>query len=262
MKCLLTLCCLFSTIALSQAVTITDQRGIVHGTGLIAGKMGGFGDIYDSTVLSNLPDSYDLRADGKVSPIKDQGQCGSCWAHATVESLEDAILFTGGAAVKLSTQQMTSCNTEMYGCNGGMMNAADFLVSPGMALEKDFPYTASDERCKNGLKTAAKAASWAYVGAAGRAPTTTEIKSALVAHGSVFVTVSAGGNDWDGRSEMTDCYNTGTNHMTEVVGWNEKSEWIMRNSWGTGWGDKGFAYMPFGCDSLATDVDSAAYTIY
>lgn len=249
---------------MSDVTIVVDSHGVAHGTGyhkIVGKKLLPKGSVHDTTVLKDLPASFDLRAQGDVSPIKDQGQCGSCWAHATTESLEDAILFAGKPGMQLSVQQMTGCNSNEYGCGGGEMDSADYLVNPGLALDKDFPYQ-GDNSCKSNLKTAAKAQSWAYVGAEDRAPTTDEIKSALVAHGSIFVTVAAGGDDWGGQATMTDCGSTGIDHMVEIVGWNEQGQWIMRNSWGTSWGDNGFAYMPYGCDEIATDSDSAAYTVF
>lgn len=245
----------------SDTTVVVDANGIAHGTGYIK-SLRKLTKVHESLRSTDLPVSFDLRAMGDVSPIKDQGQCGSCWAHATTESLEDAILFAGNPGMQLSAQQMTGCNSAQFGCDGGEMNAADYLVTPGLALDKDFPYQGSDA-CKKNLKTAAQAKSWAYIGKDDNtAPTTDEIKAALVTHGSVFVTVAAGGSDWNGQAEMTDCSGTGVDHMVEIVGWNTKGEWIMRNSWGTGWGDAGFAYMPFGCDEIATDPDSAAYTVF
>lgn len=255
------LLCFFASTSLLAADFVVDQYGVIHGTGLLKNRMRGLSKVHDTTVLKDLPASFDLRAMGDVSPIKDQGQCGSCWAHATTESLEDAILFAGKPGLQLSAQEMTGCNSAMWGCQGGEMTAADYLVNPGLPLDSAFPYR-GDDSCQQGLPVAAKATSWAYVGAEGSAPTTDQIKSALVAHGSVFVTVAAGGSDWGGQAEMTDCSDGNIDHMVEIVGWKDTGEWIMRNSWGTGWGDNGFAYMPYGCDSIATDVDSAAYTVY
>lgn len=260
----LALLCLTGTAQaadMSSVRFVIDAKGIVHGTGYVGHSTKSLMRTYKIDPQDDLPKAFDLRTKGFVSPIKNQGQCGSCWAHATVESLEDAILRSGTPGLELSAQDMTSCNSQEYGCRGGEMQSADFLVSPGIALEKDFPYYGRDVRCPDGLKIAAKATSWTFVGAEGRAPTTTELKAAIVAHGSLFVTVAAGGSDWNGQTTMIDCSASGINHMVEIVGWTEADQWIMRNSWGTDWGDKGFAYMPFGCDEIASDVDSAAYTV-
>ncbi len=267
LKSLLLSLCLVACPALaadmSNVKTVTDAQGVVHGTGLLKGGLKGLTKTYESLPADKLPDSFDLRAMGMVSPIKNQGQCGSCWAHGTTESLEDAILFAGLPGLQLSVQQATFCNDNEYGCGGGFMTSADYLVNPGLALDSAAPYDPGRGGCPN-APVAAKAKSWSFVGAEGRAPTTDEIKTALVAHGSVFVTVSAGGYDWNGQAEMTECGNSGTNHIVEIVGWrpNAGGEWIMRNSWGTDWGDKGFAYMPYGCDGIAGDSDSAAFTVY
>ncbi len=249
----------------AHAETVRDAHGVRHGLGLLKTKSH-HGNLYFNPApeyVGDLPDAFDLRALGFVSDIKDQGQCGSCWAHAIVESLEDAILHSGGAKAKLAPQELVDCDNNAAGCGGGNMDDADFIVKTGTANESAYPYKARDQRCKSPLpQPQTKAKSWAYVGGQGRAPTVDEMKRALYTYGSLFVTVAAGGSDWDGRTTMSGCRNRGTNHMVEIVGWTKDGKWIMRNSWGTDWGDKGFAYMPYGCDAIATESESAAYTVF
>jgi len=243
---------------------VVDHFGIKHGLGLVHR----FGEAklpreYESLKsITALPASYDAREKGYVSAVKDQGQCGSCWAHAITENLEDLYLRLGKGTTQLSPQQMVDCDRQAYGCSGGSMYDAAYPEG-GIAAESAYPYHASNGWCKNPLPApAAKAAAWGFVGAQGRAPTTDEIKAALLVHGTLFVTVSAGGWNWQGNPDMSHCGNYGTNHMVEIVGWTADSKWIMRNSWGTGWGDKGFGYMPFGCDEIASTPDSAGFLKY
>lgn len=214
-------------------------------------------------IIGQLPEEFDLRTQGMVAKIKDQGSCGSCWSFAITGALESARLHAGLPELNLSEQQMVSCVRNAYGCEGGFMSSADYAVNPGLALESDYPYTARNGSCRNPLPaTADKLKSWAYVGAAGRKPTVDEMKAALVQYGVLFVTVSAGGSDWDGRSTMTQCGNRSTNHMVNIVGWTRDGKWIVKNSWGTDWGDNGFAYAPYGCDNLANEPEGAAFVVY
>ncbi len=251
---------LCSSIALSDPVVVTDRYGVKHGTGLVKGISQGL-KIFKNPTPQPLPEAFDSRDTGGISPVKDQGSCGSCWAHAIAENLEDAVLHSGSPGVDLAPQQMVSCDDDAAGCGGGDMGDAQYVVDKGLALEKDYPYKASDTRCKKPLpKIAAKASSWAYVGAPGRKPKTDEVKQAVYAQGSVFVTVAAGGSDWDGREVMTQCRNGGSNHMVEIVGWTAKGQWIMRNSWGTDWGKDGYALMPYGCDNIAEEAAFVVYT--
>ena len=244
---------------------VVDQRGVTHGLGFVRRmNEGNIPRKYETISMSaQLPVSFDARAKGWISPIKDQGACGSCWAHAISENLEDANLKAGKPKPALSPQQMVDCDDMASGCNGGSMYDGAYATSPGLASAKDYPYTGRTAwSCKKPLPPIqAKAAHWAFVGAQGRAPTIYELKTALLAHGSLFVTVSAGGMNWQGQPRMTKCGNSEVNHMVEIVGWTVDSKWIMRNSWGTAWGDKGFGYLPFGCDQIANTPDSAAFVV-
>jgi C1A family cysteine protease len=210
----------------------------------------------EPVVTSFLPKSFDWRGSGYLVPIKDQGQCGSCWSFAITKSLEMSnIIYAQSETLNLSEQHMVSCARDAYGCSGGFMETAAFVVNKGLTGEKDFPYTASNSACKNNLPIRVKATSFVLLGSANKAPEVDAIKSAILRYGSVFVTVSAGGNGWSsGGDSVTGCRNRGTNHMINLVGWTANKEWIMANSWGTGWKQAGYAKSPFGCDSVAEEA--------
>ena len=202
-----------------------------------------------------LPDSFDWNEKGMVSPIRDQGQCGSCWAFAITKSLESALLIQGKPLMNLSEQHMVSCARDAYGCGGGFMSSAKFVVNPGLTDEASFPYAARNLRCKSGLKIKEKAIKYELLGTATRSPTVEEIKIALLTYGPLYVTVAAGGSGWSGRTgEVTGCRNRGTNHMVVITGYTEDNKWIVANSWGSNWGNKGYTLMKFGCDKIAEDA--------
>lgn len=242
--------------------TVTDSHGITHGLGL-RGKGATNGVLYwTPTVRSAAMATYDLRTLGWVAPIKDQGQCGSCWAFSITKSLESALLRASRGVLDLSEQQLVSCDTHAYGCNGGMMDDMDYVVKTGLALESKLPYRGTDSRCPSPLPTpAAKGVRWGYVGGAGREPTLAEIKQALLDYGTLSVTVAAGGNDWSNGGHMRGCNNSGVNHMVNLVGWLDTDELIVANSWGTNWGDSGFAYAKQHCDELATGDGSVSFVV-
>lgn len=270
--CSLTLTCVYITLhsftllggQAFAADVVIDANGVRHGTGLRKDQERQPALYFNPHVITGiLPEEYDLRALGLVAPIKDQKNCGACYSFAITESLEDAILHAGGDLVDLSTQQIVSCAKDAYGCGGGFMSTADYILNPGLALAKDYPYTATSSRCKNPLPhIAAKAASYSFIGASNRAPTTDELKQAIYTYGSIFVTVSAGGSDWDGRKVMTRCSNRSTNHMILIVGWTRDGKWIIKNSWSKNWGEDGFAYMPYKCDNVANEKQGAAFTVF
>lgn len=202
----------------------------------------------------DLPASFDWRTvPGAVSPVKDQGSCGSCWAFAITAALESALVIQSAQPVlDLSEEHYISCDDKSYGCQGGFMESADFVVRSGLTDEASFPYVARSRICKKNLEIKGKAVSYTLLGAADRSPTVDEIKAAIVAKGPLFITVMAGGSGWSGRTgEVTSCAKSGgTNHMILAVGYDEKGL-IIKNSWSTSWGDQGFAHVGWGCDLVA-----------
>jgi C1A family cysteine protease len=186
--------------------------------------------------------------------IKDQGGCGSCWAFGTVATLESIRRIRDNSREKLSEQQLVSCDRTSYGCQGGFF-AHDYHVSPGAALDADFPYRAVDASCRTGLSAKAKITDWAYVGGSDqKRPTVEQIKQAIFDHGPVTVIVHANSSMQAYRSGVfNNCTNAQENHMVNLVGWDDAGGyWIMRNSWGKGWGDKGYMNIKYGCNNIAS----------
>lgn len=238
-----------------------DAQGVPHGLGLLRDDSKHGKVFFSPKTMRANPPSLDLRQSKAVSKIKDQGSCGSCWSFAITKSLESARMRAGLPELDLGEQEMVSCEKDAYGCNGGFMDSANYVVKRGLSSEADYPYTATSSRCKNPLPPVAdKAVSWAYVGGSNRRPSVEELKTALNTYGALFVTVAAGGADWNGsRVHMTGCGNRQTNHMVTIVGYNEQDEFIIGNSWGDSWAENGFAYAKLGCNALA---DEAAFIVY
>jgi C1A family cysteine protease len=96
-----------------------------------------------------IPTSFDYRTYGWVTPVKNQGQCGSCWAFAAVAGMESNYLAYSGSTLDLSEQEMVDCVTQSSGCGGGWSDAAlDYIASNGAAVETTYPYKAADGTCK------------------------------------------------------------------------------------------------------------------
>merc|ERR1739848_275905 len=97
----------------------------------------------------------DWSTQGAVTAVKDQGQCGSCWAFSTTGSTEGQWQLTSGQLVSLSEQQLVDCSKINHGCNGGLMDQAfDFYESRAIATEDSYTYTGTDGLCKNDFTTA------------------------------------------------------------------------------------------------------------
>lgn len=220
--------------------------------------------VYYTGVLEteDLPESFDWRSAGVVTPVRDQGQCGSCVSFGATKAFEAALMIQGGMPeYNLSEQEMLSCRrgNDAFGCNGAYMTAPGYMADKGQGLEVDFPYVARQVRCKQ-IDKVAKASSYQLLGARGRSPTKEEIKAALVKYGPLVVDVRAGGSGWSGRTgQVTTCRRTrSTNHVVTLVGY-DSTGWIFRNSWGTRWGNKGDSKIGFGCDGFASSA--GFYTI-
>jgi len=243
---------LISGTAFSQNLVETVDG--MKGTGYI-----GLGDLAKIKYLpitvrdGELPQSFNWAdIDGVISEVKDQGNCGSCWAFAIIAALESAEVIQDGKQVgNYSEQHMVSCDRYSYGCNGGFMSSADFLVRSGVTDETGFPYTARNSRCKSGLDIKAKISKYYLIDK----PNVSKIKTALVNNGPLFVTVMAGGAGWGGQTErVTSCRKRGTtNHMVLLTGWDEKG-WVIKNSWGKKWGKDGFSSIGFGCDLIGQEA--------
>jgi len=223
-----------------------------------------------------LPDTFDWRnKDGEdyTTPVKDQGNCGSCWAFATVGPLECNIKYKDGDTVDLSEQWLVSCNSDGWGCDGGWFAHSyhEWKTDPygdtGAVLEQYFPYSATDEPCNGPYPHSYLIEDWFYIGDSGSIPPVDSIKQAIMTYGpvSVSVTVNSAFHAYSGG--IFNQHDGGDiNHAVVLVGWddNQGSDgvWFLRNSWGPNWGeDGGYMRIEYGCSSIgyaACYVDYAA----
>ncbi|RHY17213.1 hypothetical protein DYB32_010557 [Aphanomyces invadans] len=176
-----------------------------------------------------------------VNPIRNQGNCGSCWAFSAVGTSESAHCLASGELLDLSEQQVTSCSTNGYsdGCNGGYEDAAiDYLVSTGVCLERDFPYTSGTTgltgSCTNSC-TKKKLSIGATVLVHGESATVAALNNQPVS-----VAVEAGNSVWmNYRSGVvSQCPGANSDHAVIAVGYDTSSIKI-RNSWSANWGEAG-----------------------
>ncbi|KAI3759449.1 hypothetical protein L6452_07280 [Arctium lappa] len=202
--------------------------------------------------VENVPSSVDWRKKGAVTPVKDQGHCGSCWAFSTVVAIEGINQIKTKELVSLSEQELIDCDTRgNQGCNGGLMDLAfDFIKKVGgLTKEDDYPYTAADGRCN------AKKENAPVVSIDGHEDVPKNNEKALmkaVAHQPVSVAIDAGDPDFQFYSEgvFTGKCGTELDHGVAAVGYGTTLDgtkyWIVKNSWGPEWGEKGYIRMERG----------------
>ena len=221
-----------------------------------------------------LPDAFDWRDFNGVPPIRNQGGCGSCWAFSAIAPVECNILIRDGDLVDLSEQWLVSECTGAGNCSGGWPAEAfkylleDGLTDPcgdsGAVLEEDFPYEAQNLPCDCPYPHEYFIDDYAFIGGGGDIPPPDVIKQAILDHGPVSVLVATNNafHNYDGGI-FDGCEGGQLNHAVALVGWDDtqgpNGVWILRNSWGTGWGEDGYMRIPYGCAKVGT---SAAYVKY
>lgn len=243
------------TVAKDGQQVFVDAEGRQHGLGYL-GQGAVHGVVHWAPkIRRSFPEKMDGRELGWSPSIKNQGSCGSCWAFSITRAHESARLKKGKAYLDLSEQEMVSC-ADAYGCGGGYMSNMSYVKDNGQALESDWRYTASNGRCKNPKPArASKAIRWGYVGSENRKPTLDEVKQAFTDFGELSAEVAAGGAfSPNSQGYITSCGSRSINHMVTIAGWKENDVLILGNSWGTSWGDDGYAYTKLGCNLYGNRV--------
>ncbi|KAL2458987.1 Cysteine proteinase RD21a [Forsythia ovata] len=202
-------------------------------------------DRYDPKVDDSLPDSIDWRKKGAVNPIKDQGSCGSCWAFSTIASVEGINQIKNGELLSLSEQELVDCDRSYNeGCNGGLMDYAfEFIIkNGGIDTEEDYPYTGYDGKCDQYRKNAKVVSIDGYEDV-----TPYNEKALKKAVANQPVTIAMDGSDADFQFYESGIFTgkcgTDLDHGVNAVGYGSENGldyWIIRNSWGESWGEKGY----------------------
>jgi len=202
----------------------------------------------DLPTIDSLPDSVDWRTKKIITPVKDQGGCGSCWAFAAVETIEAMYTQATGNTLIMSPQNMVSCtpNPQHCGGTGGCAGATSelgyqYVADKGLAAEKDYPYRGVTGKCD---ETKPKSV---HIHSFVKLPENnyTALVTAVATIGPIAVSVDA--EPWMSYSSgvFTGCglNRIDINHAVQAVGYGTasgKDYWIVRNSWGGFWGESGY----------------------
>ncbi|KAI7690472.1 Pro-cathepsin H [Sarcoptes scabiei] len=206
---------------------------------------------------SPLPKKLDWRAQGKVTSIKNQGSCGSCWTFTSLAALESAYLIKKNQKLDLSEQELLSC-ARKNGCKGGTAIDAYnyFLKRKGVTDEQTWPYAKKETVClpKPFMKKYAPIKDYClrgqYVHVNGKPEVLTdeEIMYIVREFGPVYTTINVDDlpmKNFKGGIYHSKICTKKTNHAVTIVGWDEQS-WLIKNSWGEKWGEDGFFRMKKG----------------
>jgi C1A family cysteine protease len=215
-------------------------------------------------IPQQAPSSWDWRTKGVVSAVKDQGQCGSCWAFSATEGVESAWAMAGHPMDILAPQQIVDCDTQDSGCDGGdLPTAFAYVHKEGLEGESDYPYKGVDESCHYDAKDVeVHISGFAYATTSRSEPA---MLTASYSHGPLSICVDA--SSWQTYSGGIVTKNCGTDldHCVQIVGWatstNNVDYWIIRNSWGTDWGISGYIYVERNKDLCGVAEEATYVTI-
>ncbi|MED6188322.1 putative cellulose expressed protein 1 [Stylosanthes scabra] len=204
--------------------------------------------------VSDVPNAIDWRQNGAVTPIKNQGSCGCCWAFSTDAATEGIHQITTGNLVSLSEQELVDCDTVDHGCEGGLMeNGFQFIIkNGGITTESNYPYKGVDETCD----TSKEAPPAAQIKGYEKVPANSEdALQRAVANQPVSVAIDASGSAFQFYSSGVFTGDCGTqlDHGVTTVGYGADDDgteyWIVKNLWGTEWGEEGYIRMKKGIDT-------------
>jgi len=258
------------TLAVNQFADMTFEQFAKTRLGYKPSSAPRHGEEFDASNIAPAA-AIDWRQKGAVGPVKDQGSCGSCWAFSTVVSLEGAhALANGGKYVSLSEQQLVDCSTSFgnMGCNGGLMDQAfTYLINAtkGDDSETSYPYKGVDGSCAyQASNVAASIKSFVDVKAEDEAA----LLAAVSTVGPVSVAIQAASDFMfysTGVYDSTQCSSSPQtlNHGVAAVGYGTEGSapfWIVRNSWGSSWGEQGYIRMARG-KNMCGIADVASYPV-
>ncbi|CAD7088589.1 unnamed protein product [Hermetia illucens] len=218
---------------------------------------------------NELPESIDFREKGYVTPVKDQGDCGSCWAFSAVGAIEGQLYEATKKLVTLSEQELVDCSESNFGCFGGWMKSAfkDLRKLGGIATEESYPYEGDDDECEFEEDMAVAQ----ITGSKSLPKKEDALKKAVATIGPISVAIEVTDNFVDYKEGVfydkscsgEECL---MNHAVLVVGYGKdnatgKDYWLVKNSWSDDWGDNGYIKMSRNRRNNCNIASAAIYPI-
>ncbi|XP_045457968.1 chymomexicain-like [Melitaea cinxia] len=231
---------------ITQFADLTPEEFVARHTGYKIGDLDGYctssEDDLDLKPVQ-VPEEFDWRSQGKVSPVKNQHDCGSCWAFSTTGNVESAYAIKTGQMLSLSEQQLIDCDKQSTGCTSGLpAYAIKYLQQNGAMSEDSYPYENSQGQCRfDEQKVQVQVKGCASIQAS-----EDQLLEKLVQIGPLSITVDSTEVQSYKGGIMTGDYCRGyqVNHAVLLVGYGKGEDgtpyWLIKNSWGEGWGDKGY----------------------
>ncbi|XP_026229291.1 cathepsin L1-like [Anabas testudineus] len=215
----------------------------------------------------SLPKSVDYREDGIVTGVRSQGNCGSCWAFSAAGALEGQLARKTGQLLELSPQNLVDCVLDK-GCDGGYMGLAYKYVTDngGLNSEEDYPYVGKKQKCR--FKPSAVAAQCKGFKMIPKGDEDA-LAEALNDVGPLSVVLNVGDKTFDfyktGIYYNPECDENQQSHAMLLVGYGETAKgekyWIVKNSWGEHWGEKGYIRIARDCDNHCGIASQASYPL-
>lgn len=221
--------------------------------------------------VERLPKNVDWRTHGAVTPVKDQGQCGSCWSFSTTGALEAQHYRKTKVLTSLSEQNLVDCSRSYgnEGCNGGLMdNAFEYIKdNKGIDTEQSYPYEGEDDKCRYNPKNKG---AWDVGFVDVREGDENALKHAIATVGPCSVAIDASHESFQfyshGVYREPECSPQDLDHGVLAVGYGVDKKtgeayWLVKNSWSEAWGDNGYIKMARNEGNMCGIASAASYPL-